>query len=337
LYEIKNKNQKVSNAIMPNISIIIPVYRVERYLHKCIESVLKQTYKDFEVILVDDGSPDKCGEICDAYEKKSKNGVLENRIIAVHQKNGGLSAARNTGINWVIDNSDSQWIVFVDSDDYLHPDYLKKLFEAADRTDADIVMCDFEHVNKDGCSVESEHEFPSGLHDNKNDFFCILYSNWRTVVAWNKLYKKRLFSEIRYAEGKIYEDEFIIHYLLAACNKVYYINKPLYFYLHRDDSITSSSLMNVKTINYLEAGIERYWFCKENQFPTDYRFVSRDYMEKILNLRGTIDKNHLKLYKRLRTKYRKVFLDANHYAVKSRLIFDFFYIYKIIKANKEKP
>ena len=106
---------------MPKISVIVPVYKVEKYLRRCIDSILNQTFNDFDLILVDDGSPDSCGDICEKYEK------TDNRITVIHRENGGLSAARNSGIKWALKNSDSEWITFVDSDDWLHPDYLKIL------------------------------------------------------------------------------------------------------------------------------------------------------------------------------------------------------------------
>ena len=102
---------------MPEISVIVPVYKVEQFLHRCVESILRQSFYNFELILVDDGSPDSCGDICDAYAAK------DNRIHVIHQKNGGLSAARNSGIDYVMAHSDSHWLDFVDSDDWVHPDF----------------------------------------------------------------------------------------------------------------------------------------------------------------------------------------------------------------------
>ena len=103
---------------MPTISVVVPVYKVEKYLNRCVDSILNQTYKDFELILMDDGSPDKAPEICDDYAKKY------DFIHVIHQKNGGLSAARNSGIEWALENSDSEWITFIDSDDWIHPEYM---------------------------------------------------------------------------------------------------------------------------------------------------------------------------------------------------------------------
>ena len=109
---------------MPQISVIVPVYKVEPYLRRCVDSILAQTFTDFELILVDDGSPDNSGAICDEYAQK------DARVHVIHQENGGLSAARNAGIDWVFAHSDSQWLTFVDSDDWVHPEYLERLYHA---------------------------------------------------------------------------------------------------------------------------------------------------------------------------------------------------------------
>ena len=110
---------------MPQISVIVPVYRVEAYLDRCVTSILNQTFRDLELILVDDGSPDNCGALCDAY------GRADSRVRVIHQKNGGLSAARNAGIDWVFANSDSQWLTFIDSDDWVHPEMLRRLLDGS--------------------------------------------------------------------------------------------------------------------------------------------------------------------------------------------------------------
>ena len=120
---------------MPTISVIVPVYKVEKYIHRCVDSILEQTYADFELILVDDGSPDNCGAICDEYATQ------DSRVVVIHQENGGLSAARNAGIDWAFTNSDSQWISFVDSDDWVHPEYLERLLDVAVSRSADMTFC----------------------------------------------------------------------------------------------------------------------------------------------------------------------------------------------------
>ena len=113
---------------MPQISVIVPVYKVELYIRRCIDSILAQTFSDYELILVDDGSPDKCGAVCDEYAKQ------DNRIHVLHQENAGLSVARNTGIDWTFSHSDSKWLTFIDSDDWVHPRYLEALFLAVQKT-----------------------------------------------------------------------------------------------------------------------------------------------------------------------------------------------------------
>ena len=122
---------------MHKISVIVPVYKVEKYLRRCIDSILNQTFNDFELILVDDGSPDNCGKMCDEYAKS------DNRVTVIHRKNGGLSAARNSGIEWAFNNSDSEWITFIDSEDWVHADYLKILLDYAQKFNTEVSICDF--------------------------------------------------------------------------------------------------------------------------------------------------------------------------------------------------
>ena len=135
---------------MPEISVIVPVYKVEKFIHRCVDSVLGQSYRDFELILVDDGSPDSCGAICDAYA------LQDSRVRVIHQKNGGLSAARNTGIDYVMANSASHWLVFVDSDDWVHPEYLQTLYSAAEQTLCKISACGFFRTEGEDFPQEQE-------------------------------------------------------------------------------------------------------------------------------------------------------------------------------------
>ena len=125
---------------MPKISIVVPVYKVEKYLQRCVASLLEQSFTSFDLILVDDGSPDLCGKICDQYAEK------DNRIHVIHQKNGGLSAARNSGIDWSISNSDSGWITFVDSDDWVDPQYLECLYNAVKLYKTNISICAYKET-----------------------------------------------------------------------------------------------------------------------------------------------------------------------------------------------
>ena len=230
---------------MPIISVIVPVYKVEKYLEECIDSILFQTFADYELILIDDGSPDRCGEICDWYAKKDK------RIKVIHQENKGLSAARNAGL----DIAESDYITFIDSDDIVSIHYLEDLYQSLCLYNADITVCNIEDF-----STEIEFE-RNGLLKNK---FCLM-SNKDAVFslysenvdrifssAWGKLYKKELFEKIRFPISKIFEDQFVIPIIFYNSKKVIWIDKKLYGYRQREGSIIRSGF-SLKHYDDIEA------------------------------------------------------------------------------------
>lgn len=243
---------------MPKISIIVPVYNVEEYLTNCIESLLNQTFKDFELILVNDGSTDNSLEIC----KKYKN--IDNRICIVDKKNGGLSSARNAGL----DVAKGDYIGFIDSDDYVHPEMYEILYKKMVENSADISLCNFKKV------YNYDEEL---LKNNKNIEQKILIESMSNIealekmdeengvvliVAWNKLYKRDLFRNLRYKHGAIHEDEFIVHRILYDAKKVIYVNEQLYFYMQRDGSIMNN-ITKITRIDYLLALSDRIKFFNE--------------------------------------------------------------------------
>lgn len=212
------------------ITIVVPVYNVEKYLSRCIDSILNQTYTDFELLLVDDGSPDNCGKICDEYAEK------DSRIFVIHQKNGGLSAARNTGINWFYEQDRSNYITFLDSDDWLHPDYLKILMDGITENDVKISVCNYKRVTA---------EIPHENYDNINfeltspeDF--LVNHSWQYNYAWGKLYHKSMFDDVRYPVGKNFEDTFTTYKVLHKCDKIAYTDLQLYYYLRNEQGISRS-------------------------------------------------------------------------------------------------
>ena len=148
---------------MANISVIVPVYKVEEFLSRCVDSILCQSYPDFEVILVDDGSPDRSGQMCEDYARQ------DSRIHVIHQENGGLSAARNSGIDWAFAHSDSRWLAFVDSDDWVHPDFLKVLYETAEQTLCKISVCDFFRTSGENFP---EQPYNCAMRIAAGDFYC---------------------------------------------------------------------------------------------------------------------------------------------------------------------
>ena len=211
---------------MPIISVIVPVYKVERYLRRCIDSILFQTFNDYDLILVDDGSPDECGAICDEYAKTDK------RVHVIHQENGGLSAARNAGIDWSFEQSDSKWITFIDSDDWVHSKYLEALYRATLIDDVDVVLCN--HIT----TVDEDFPEVEELNFQKRqvkEYYIENYDN--SIIACGKLYRKDCFSFLRFPVGKLHEDAYIIYKILFNRQFILVIEQALYAYYQREDSI----------------------------------------------------------------------------------------------------
>ena len=203
---------------MPVISVIVPIYKVEKYLRECIDSILDQSFSDFELILVDDGSPDHCPQICDDYKQ------MDNRIIVIHKENGGLSSARNAGLDYVFSNSDSKYITFVDSDDYVHKQYLECLLSGINESYAQIVVTKcLENVLD--CSNRNPSKIPYLIKDKTECFDMLNCKNAAIVVAWGKLFSKSIFNNIRFPNGYIHEDEFIVHKIIFGANKICFIDE----------------------------------------------------------------------------------------------------------------
>lgn len=238
---------------MANISVIVPVYNVEAFLHRCVDSILAQSYPDFELILVDDGSPDGSGKICDDYAGR------DSRVQVIHQENGGLSAARNAGIDWVFANSSSRWLAFVDSDDWVHPDYLKILYETAEKTLCRLSACDYFRT--------SGEDFPSqpcqaAMQVRSDDYFCGSFHQGSPAVAWNKLYHRSLFKDLRYPVGKLHEDEFTTFRAVYQAQKVGVSPMVLYAYYQNPGGIMKAS-WSPKRMDALEAFEEQIAFAGE--------------------------------------------------------------------------
>ncbi len=212
----------------PLISVIVPVYQVEEYLELCVESICNQTYCNLEIILIDDGSKDACPKMCDEYAKK------DERIVVIHKENGGLSSARNHGL----DICKGSYITCVDSDDYIAEDMIERLYQVAADTSAEMVSCRWKNVYEDGRIMESSKQTDRiRLVEKEEALEIMLYQLDADVCAWGKLYKRELFAQERYLEGKLYEDFAIIFSLLERCHKVAFIDYDGYYYLQRSNSI----------------------------------------------------------------------------------------------------
>lgn len=234
------------------ISIIIPVYKVEKYLEKCIQSVINQTYENLQIILVDDGSPDNCGKICDEYAKK------DHRIEVIHKSNGGLSDARNKGLEM----AKGEYIGFVDSDDYIEADMYEVLYNLLKQYNADVSICNFYTVSQGKISIKNAD---NGINEyNRIEILKeILLDKNIQSYAWNKLYKKELFDEIKYPIGKKYEDIGTTFYVFEKCNKIVVTSEPEYYYLKRSDSLVNN-VTESTVLDYTEIIIQRYLYTKEN-------------------------------------------------------------------------
>lgn len=306
---------------MPLISVIVPVYNVESYLHRCIDSVLSQTFMNFELILVDDGSPDKCPIICDEYV------LQDNRVHVIHQENGGLSAARNSGIDWAFENSNSQWISFIDSDDWVHPQYLELLYKYANEENADASVCAY--------SNESEYK-PSSMIKAVNcqnygfeEYFCLKQAGLNRIVAWGKLYKKDLFINKRYPVGKINEDLFTTPKVLYDCARIAVIDTCLYYYFQSEGSIMRKP-WNTSRLDGIEASKELIRFLHkkrlvkaEERAVKGYLWVLSSQREEIKALQEKDKQNEKRLdrlYKKELIRYRR-YLPKNEFNYKFDLEF----------------
>lgn len=238
---------------MALISVIVPIYNVEKYIYRCVDSILAQTFSDFELILIDDESPDKCPKICDRYAEQ------DERIHVIHQKNGGLSAARNAGIDWVFLNSDSQWITFVDSDDWIHPQMLEILYGAVLKYSVSVSICGYQCTDGSNPQIDRIYE----KIWSPEEFY--VQKNVNATVAWGKLYKRECFSKLRYPEGKLHEDEFITYQIIFSHAKIVVVEAPLYAYFQNPTGIMKSE-WNPKRLDGLEARREQIDYFKRNHF-----------------------------------------------------------------------
>ncbi len=294
------------------ISVIAPVYNVENYIDKCVTSIVNQTYNNLEIILVDDGSTDSSGNKCDEWMRK------DSRVVVVHKKNGGLSSARNLGI----DVAKGEYLVFVDSDDVIHKEMISVLKKAVDFNKSDMAYCDLKIVNEDESIKEGNvAKDITYLNYSTSEFIKDWYDENEVIhtVAWNKIYKKDLFSKIRYPEGKLHEDEFTTYKVALLAKRITYVNEQLYFYMQRGNSITGK--LNVKRLDVLEAFKERIDIAKE----VDQDFYNNSnvaYLDLIIN-------------------YYFKFKENDNYNVAKKLKNKFFEEYKRIRSiihltNKKK-
>ncbi|WP_165799044.1 glycosyltransferase family 2 protein [Sphingobacterium corticibacter] len=236
--------EKISETQHPLVSVIVPIYNVEKYLAHCLEDILAQSYPNLQIILVNDGSKDSSGSICDDFAKK------DARIKVIHQENAGVSAARNTGL----DHANGMYISFIDSDDRVHTRFIELLLNFIGSNK--LITCGYELFDQD-FEVNPTDQINVSQIEIQNlsdplkklvDIFDILF-----VVPWNKLYAKSLFDQIRYPSGRVHEDEFVIHEILHQVDVSCYMDIPLYYYRRRAGSITADETNAAGFVDKTEA------------------------------------------------------------------------------------
>ena len=239
----------------PLISVIVPIYNVEKYLARCVDSIVNQTYKNLEIILVDDGSPDRCPQMCDDYAEK------DSRIKVVHKKNGGLSDARNAGMAVAT----GEYISFIDSDDYVSDDFFECLLDVMNKENSDIAECSVVKFYEDNRFDEFSDDLSVKTYDTQDAMSALIAENQFHQHVWNKLYKTELVKDIPYAVGKLNEDEFWTYQVFGRANKVSKLNKTMYYYFQRNSSIMGVGY-NIRRLDALEGKANRQKYI-ENNFP----------------------------------------------------------------------
>lgn len=254
------------------VTIVVPVYNVERYLDDCVRSIVDQSYDNLEIILVDDGSTDSSGKKCDNWDS------VDKRIKVIHQDNLGLSGARNTGISI----AKGDYIAFIDSDDYIHRDYVKSMYEACLDNNVQLCVCGILETIDD-VDTASPYEGKVELV-NQEQLFDQLYTirNVETVSAANKLYAIELFDDIRYPVGRRHEDEATIHYIIEKVSTAAWIGFPMYYYRQTPNSITRQTY-NIKMLDELWSKEVRLDFFRGRGMSDLYQKALYVYCSRIIS------------------------------------------------------
>lgn len=239
---------------MPTISIIVPIYNTELYLSRCLDSILNQSFTDFELLLINDGSTDNSQKVIDVYSS------LDNRVLSFEKSNGGLSEARNLGL----ENAKGEYITFVDSDDWLNQDFLAINLNALISNNSDLSISNF--LRTDKAVADFKYDFFSVTCYSREEALTEIYGRFATsfTVSWGKLYKKILFEQLRFPVGRLHEDEYITYKAIYFSNKIVFVDVPLYYYFQRSNSIMGSPYRIKSGFDAMDAMIDRFYFFKFN-------------------------------------------------------------------------
>ncbi len=300
------------------ISVVIPAYKVEAFLDRCLQTVVNQTYSNLEIILVEDGSPDRCPEICDAWANK------DPRVRVIHKTNGGLSDARNAGMSI----ASGEFVAFVDSDDYLACDMFEKLLEAIEADKSDIAACAVEMVWEDGRPGQLFTVQKRCVLDREQAQAALLSETLLKQPVWYKLYKREVIQGIPFEKGKYHEDVFWSYQVIGRANRVSLIENVGYYYTQRSDSIMGRGY-SLDRLDALEAAEKRYDYIAR-EFPSlekraRLKVVSNCIYQGQMALKFLERREQKQVFARLeasRKKYRIHYKDYSNYKIKRRLWFD---------------
>ncbi|WP_296117110.1 glycosyltransferase [uncultured Eubacterium sp.] len=306
----------MSDELGDLISVIVPVFNVEKYLVQCLESIINQTYKNLEIILCDDGSFDSSSEICDRYK------ILDNRVQVIHKKNGGLSDARNAGI----DIAKGKYLTFVDSDDFILPNMIELLYDICITYQTDFAMCQCMECNDEDditCLCLNPSKKNVVIFENIKKMEAYLVTNKIETTAWKKLYRKNLFDDLRFPKGKIHEDAFTTYLLVDKAKRIGVTNEIGYVYRRNPLSIMNRGF-SLKRLDIIEAKNKQLKFIK-NKYPKLYKYGCTDliyacnFCLKEMELGDFYDENIEKMIQKTYRQYSKYYLKAHNVSFKGKL------------------
>lgn len=256
---------------MTRISVIIPIYQNEDYLQRCLESLLAQTFLSFDLFLIDDGSIDKSGQICDSSI------LTDTRIHVLHKKNVGPSDARNVGLDYLFQNNQSEWIFFIDSDDWIDPSCLETLYNAVKESNLQISSCTLKRVNNYYLSKNVDISFSiESSEDVYTDF-----GKHALAYPVGRLYKKELFESLRFPIGRFFEDVYLLHKVLLQVDKIAYIKESLYYYFVNESGTTRKQWTTQRMDGCWAYEEQLEYLRSQPEFSKTYKVIQRDYLQEI--------------------------------------------------------
>lgn len=322
------------------ISVVIPAYNVQKYLSACLDSVINQTYHNLEIIVINDGSTDSTGTICDDYARK------DTRIKVIHQENQGLSGARNTGLN----NCTGDYIFFLDSDDYLNSNALLLLYQALNSTHADLAIGNYCYVSEDGSKITPAKPFSCPIYPESVKE----YSIWKSAivqyiaitVVWTKLYRRSLWindgNTLYFPLGKLHEDTYVLPFILKQCQKIICINDTIVYYRQSTNSIMHQQL-SIKNISWCEHHYNIINYLNDKGYYDIATWYFKETARVCIHLYDSFKGNSENIYylKKYINKQKKLALSLmiRHYSISAKIVFvlflSSFHLYKVIYKLKK--